>query len=464
VSALNRENTYIQRGEIIAAVATPPGIGALGIIRVSGQDSIDKLNRLFPKKDLNKVKSHTLHFGPLIYNGELLDEVLLSIFKAPHSYTGENSVEISCHGSPFILQKVMESLLQNDIRLANPGEFTLRAFLNGKLDLSQAEAVADLIASENEAARKAAIDQMRGGFSGKIKELRAQLLQFASLIELELDFAEEDVEFANREKLEQLLHEIYNEVARLADSFRLGNAVKSGVKIVIAGRPNAGKSTLLNTLLNEERAIVSEIPGTTRDTIEDVLTIEGVQFRFIDTAGIRSTSDVLENIGIDRTFEKLREAHIILYLFDVNELDRPMLEEELSGLPEDKTIILLGNKIDKDKEAHYKERFAGLPNCIFISGKEGEHIDELKKSLIDSLDLPSQRLNDPLVTNVRHYDVLQRILQSIFSADEGLQAGLTGDFLAIDIRRALQDMGEITGEITNDEILGNIFSKFCIGK
>jgi len=304
--------------DTIAAIATPQGVGALGIIRISGENAIEVVNLIFPQKDIASLKSHTAHFGPLFYKNELIDEVILSIFKAPHSFTGENSVEISCHGSSYILQRIMEVLIDIGVRPAKPGEYTMRAFLNGKMDLSQAEAVADLIAAESSAAHKTAMDQMRGGFSIQIKELRRQLLDFASLIELELDFVEEDVEFADRKSLLHLLDVIFSEVRKLADSFRLGNVIKSGVKVVIAGRPNAGKSTLLNALLNEERAIVSEIPGTTRDTIEDVIAIEGIKFRFIDTAGIRESSETIERIGISRTLEKIQEADIIIYLYDIN--------------------------------------------------------------------------------------------------------------------------------------------------
>ncbi|RYD83335.1 MAG: tRNA uridine-5-carboxymethylaminomethyl(34) synthesis GTPase MnmE [Sphingobacteriales bacterium] len=452
------------RQDTIAAIATAPGVGALGIIRVSGSEAISKINQLFPKKNLEKVKPYTLHFGPLQHNGFLLDEVLLSIFHNPKSYTGENLVEISCHGSPFILQKVMETLVDIDIRPAEPGEFTLRAFMNGKLDLAQAEAVSDLIFSESESAHKAALEQMRGGFSQKIRELRAQLLQFASLIELELDFAEEDVEFANRDSLKNLLLSIYTEVEKLLQSFKLGNVMKAGVKVVIAGRPNAGKSTLLNALLNEERAIVSDIPGTTRDTIEDTISIEGIQFRFIDTAGIRATTDVLENIGIERTMDKLREANLILYLFDVNELSQSELENDIKKLPQDKYILVLGNKIDRDSDENYRAKFQLSQDHIFISSKEKLYIDTLKNALVKSLHLPDIQIHDTVVTNIRHVHALQNVKTSIENIQNGIEIGITTDLIASDIRHALHHMGEITGEITNDEILGNIFSKFCIGK
>jgi tRNA modification GTPase len=448
----------------IAAVATPPGISALGIIRVSGDGAIQIVSAIFPKKDLTKVKSHTLHHGQLIHNGVIVDDVLISVFKAPNTYTGEDLVEISCHGSPYILKRVMEALVQEGARPAGPGEFTQRAFLNGKLDLSQAEAVADLIASESEASHSAAIEGLRGGFSQKIKSLRSQLLQFASLVELELDFAEEDVEFANRPQLLTLLSQIYAEVSRLAESFQLGNAIKSGVKVVIAGRPNAGKSTLLNALLQEERAIVSDIPGTTRDTIEDVLVLNGIPFRFIDTAGLRSTTDTLESIGIERTMDKLREANLIVYLFDVKELNSRQLQDELSQLPPDKFILVAGNKTDKDPGVDFEPQFNITQEHLFISGKTHQNLDALQQKLIDALQLPAIKVQDTLITNLRHFTALTNILKAIENIQQGILNGVSTDLLAVDIHVALHEMGEITGEITNDEILGNIFSQFCIGK
>ena len=460
--------------DTIAAIATPSGVGAIGVVRVSGSEAILLVNQIFPKKDLSKVKSHTLHFGPLEHDGILLDEVLISVFKNPHSYTGEDSIEISCHGSPFILQKVMETLMHIGIRPADPGEFTLRAFLNGKLDLAQAEAVADLIVSETEAAHQAALFQMRGGFSQKIRDLRERLLNFTSLIELELDFAEE---FANRDHLNTLLNEIEFEVQKLAESFSLGNVIKAGVNIVIAGRPNAGKSTLLNAILNEERAIVSDIPGTTRDTVEDTITVEGIRFRFIDTAGIRSSEDVLENIGIGRTMDKLKEAQIIIYLYDVNSLSPEELQADLDSLPEGKEIVVAGNKVDQQLSSGQvsgnspfkggrgdDNKGANQYQPVFISAKNGLYIEELKSELVRRLHLNAKRTDDTVVTNIRHYHSLKRILFSIQSIKGGLAAGMTSDLLVVDIRQALHDMGEITGEITTDEILGNIFGKFCIGK
>ena len=471
----------------IAAIATPPGIGALGIIRISGHDAISKANILFPKKDLNEVLSHTLHYGPMVFDNELIDEVIVSVFKAPHSFTGENSVEITCHGSPYILQKIMEALVNIGVRPAQPGEYTMRAFMNGRMDLSQAEAVADLIAAESGAAHKTALQQMRGGFSNQIKELRQQLLDFASLIELELDFAEEDVEFADRKTLVKLLDIIEKEVKKLADSFRLGNAIKSGVQVVIAGRPNAGKSTLLNALLNEERAIVSEIPGTTRDTIEDVIVIEGIKFRFIDTAGIRESFETIERIGISRTLEKIKEADVIIYLYDIITTSEEILNKDLATIPEGKKIIVAGNKADQlsiiNDQSGIRSQGSGVSNRdaqiysrepsgsnfkfqISLSAKTGQDIESLKKLLIEILDLETelQSSNDTIVTNVRHYNSLLNILKAIESLKEGIRNNITTDLLAADIKVALYSLSEITGQVTNDEILGNIFGKFCIGK
>ena len=452
------------RNDSIAAIATPQGIGALGIIRISGHDAIEKANILFPKKNLNEVQSHSLHYGPLVFENELIDEVIVSVFKAPHSFTGENSVEITCHGSSYILQKIMEALTHIGVRPAQPGEYTMRAFMNGRMDLSQAEAVADLIAAESGAAHKTALQQMRGGFSNQIKELRTQLLDFASLVELELDFAEEDVELADRKTFVNLLDTIEKEVKKLADSFRLGNAIKSGVQVVIAGRPNAGKSTLLNALLNEERAIVSEIPGTTRDTIEDVIVIEGIKFRFIDTAGIRESSETIERIGISRTLEKIKEADIVIYLYDVNTTTEEILNDDVATIPEGKKLILAANKIDQSSAP--LNPYSLSLTSILLSAKTRQNLESLKKLLIESLDLDRelQSANNTIVTNVRHYYSLLNILKAIDSLKEGIGQNITTDLLAADIKTALYALSEITGEITNDEILGNIFGKFCIGK
>jgi tRNA modification GTPase len=456
------------RQDTIAAIATPNGIGALGIIRISGTDAIEKVNLIFAGKDLTNAKSHTLHYGSVVFEDKLIDEVLVRVFRAPHSFTGENSIEISCHGSPYILQKLMEVMLFIGIRPAEPGEFTLRAFMKGRMDLSQAEAVADLIAAESEAAHRTAMQQMRGGFSHMIGELRQRLLNFASLIELELDFAEEDVVFADKKLMSNLLQEIYAEVKKLAESFRVGNVIKSGVKVVIAGRPNAGKSTLLNALLNEERAIVSEIPGTTRDTIEDVMVIDGIKFRFIDTAGIRDSIETIEKIGIERTFEKIKEADIVIYLYDINSTVAELKKDSdfLEGEIRTKNIISVGNKADTAADAAIK-KVQGIfdGNNVIISAKEGLNIETLKKMLISMLELPGYiKSDETIITNIRHYNSLINILKAINQINEGLESGITGDLLAADIRSALHSMSEITGEITSDEILGNIFSKFCIGK
>ncbi len=468
------------RNDAIVAIATPQGIGALGIIRISGHDAIKRAAALFPRKNLEEVSSHTLHYGPLLFDNELIDEVIVSVFKAPHSFTGENSVEITCHGSPYILQRLMEVLVDIGVRPAQPGEYTMRAFMNGRMDLSQAEAVADLIAAESEAAHKTALQQMRGGFSNQIKELRQQLLDFASLVELELDFAEEDVEFADRKTFVALLDIIEKEVKKLEDSFKLGNAIKSGVQVVIAGRPNAGKSTLLNALLNEERAIVSEIPGTTRDTIEDVIIIQGIKFRFIDTAGIRESTETIERIGISRTLEKIKEADVIIYLYDINTTTQDILNEDLSTIPEGKKVILAANKIDQSsmindqlgirgQDSGFSNRDAPVTNHksqITISAKTRTNLDALKTMLIETLDLDTelQSANNTIVTNVRHYNSLLNILKAIDSLKEGISLNITTDLLAADIKVALYSLSEITGQVTNDEILGNIFGKFCIGK
>ncbi|MDQ3073055.1 MAG: tRNA uridine-5-carboxymethylaminomethyl(34) synthesis GTPase MnmE [Bacteroidota bacterium] len=436
-------------------------MGALGVIRVSGAKAFPVVSSMFPKKDLLVLPSHTLHYGPLTDGDHLLDEVVISLFRGPASFTGEDVIEISCHGSAYILQQVMQSLSAKGVRPAGPGEFTMRAFLNGRMDLAQAEAVADLICSETESAHRTALSQMRGGFSRRIGDLREKLLQFASLIELELDFAEEDVEFADRKALRALLVETDAEVRNLADSFRLGNVLKSGVKAVIAGRPNAGKSTLLNSLLNEERAIVSDIPGTTRDSIEDTVVIEGIQFRFIDTAGIRNTTDTLESIGISRTHSKMQEADVIIYLFDVSAMGSEDLAADLAALPQDKPLLVAANKSDLAKEESAALRH---PGAWLISAKEGQGIDELKKALLAIMQIDSRPQADVIVTNIRHYHVLNDILGALAEIRTAMDNNLPSDLVAIDIRKTLYHMGEITGEITNDEILGNIFGKFCIGK
>ena len=475
--------------DTIVALATPPGVGAIGVIRLSGDDAIAIVQKVFGGKDLTLQKSHTLHFGTIVNdNGKILDEVLVSVFKAPHSYTGENTTEVSCHGSPYILRQILELFIQKGARLAQAGEFTLRAFLNGKMDLSQAEAVADLIASSSESAHGVAMRQMRGGFSHEIKKLREELINFASLIELELDFAEEDVEFANRDELKKLLVKIQGLIRALINSFRLGNVIKNGVPTVIAGRPNAGKSTLLNALLNEERAIVSHIAGTTRDTIEEVLNINGVEFRLIDTAGIRRAQDQIEAIGVEKTMEKVRQAALLVYVFDVVETKIDEVLSDLAKLQrDDMQLLVVCNKMDNlpsykpewlfnpsdpaipdfffaHKRPSHPSPLLPYPSLITLSAKNGMNIPYLKEKLYDLAISEKVNLESPIVTNARHYEALQKASESLDDVLRGLDEGVTSDFVAMDIRRALAFLGEILGEVSTEDLLGNIFSKFCIGK
>ena len=464
----------------IVALATPSGAGAISIIRVSGPDAIEigaSVFKSIKNKDLKQQKTHTLHLGHIIDEGKTLDEVLISIFKGPNSYTGENTIEISCHGSTYIQQQIIQLLLRKGCRMADAGEFTLRAFLNGKLDLSQAEAVADLISSDNEASHQIAMQQMRGGFSNEIAKLREELLNFASLIELELDFAEEDVEFADRTQFHELLNRIEFVLKRLIDSFAVGNVIKNGIPVAIVGEPNVGKSTLLNALLNEERAIVSDIAGTTRDTIEDELVIGGVGFRFIDTAGIRETKDVVESIGIQKTFEKIEQAQVVLYLVDGLELKLDgaldslvvALNKTQNQYPQ-KTIVTIINKKDLISEENIVNIEKKLttnnqqPTTIFISAKNKEGIDELKNTLLSFVNTGALRNNETIVTNTRHYDSLLKALDEIQKVKFGLESNLSSDLMALDIKEALYHFGLITGQVTNDELLGNIFANFCIGK
>jgi tRNA modification GTPase len=449
--------------DTIVALATPPGLGAIGVIRLSGNRSWQIADALFPSKPLLQQPSHTLHVGYLQREGKILDEVVVSLFKGPRSYTGEDVVEISCHGSPYVQQEVIAACIFHGARLARAGEFTQRAFLHGKLDLAQAEAVADLIASSTEAARKTALHNIRGGFSRKLQELRERLLQFSALIELELDFSQEDVEFADRTQFYALLDDAQQTTAQLASSFQLGNVIKNGVSVAIIGKPNAGKSTLLNTLLNENRAIVSEIAGTTRDTIEEVLNIDGILFRLIDTAGIRQhTHDVIESIGVEKSLEKMKQADVVLYLFDVNEMSAGELQElqnefESSGI----NYLLIGNKSDQADEEQLRLKFG---NAIFISAKSGRHIETLKEKLVDKVLQGTVQSEDTIITNARHYHALQEVLKSLQDIRSGLDNKLPGDLVALDIRRCLHFLGEITGEITTEDQLEYIFSKFCIGK
>ena len=462
--------------ETIVALATPSGAGAIAIIRLSGKEAITIAAQVFESvsgKDITTQKTHTIHLGHIVDDTKVLDQVLLSIFKGPNSYTGEHVVEISCHGSVFIQQQIIQLLLRKGAKMAQAGEFTLRAFLNGKLDLSQAEAVADLIASDNEASHQIAMQQMRGGFSNEIAKLREELLNFASLIELELDFAEEDVEFADRTAFHELINRIEFVLKRLIDSFAVGNVIKNGIPVAIVGEPNVGKSTLLNALLNEERAIVSDIAGTTRDTIEDELVIAGIGFRFIDTAGIRETKDVVESIGIQKTFEKIEQAQVVLYLFESQmsnvESIAPHINEIKQEHPE-KPIIVIFNKVDLLSENKIKEistlvsTFDFRLSTIFISAKQKIGIDELKNTLLSFVNTGALRNNETIVTNTRHYDSLLKALEEIQKVKWGLDSGISSDLMAIDIRSTLFFFGEITGEVTNDELLGNIFANFCIGK
>ncbi len=458
-------NAYAQQlGDTIVARATPAGEGAIGIIRLSGKDSIAIADTVFYGKKLANQSSHTIHFGTIRSSkDDILDEVLVSIFRAPNSYTGEDVVEISFHGSSYILQSALQLFVEKGARPANPGEYTLRAFLNGKLDLSQAEAVGDLIASQSKAAHDIAINQMRGGFSSEIKRLRQQLIDFASMIELELDFSEEDVEFANRKALKNLVLEIKKLINRLIESYKLGNVIKNGVSTVIAGRPNAGKSTLLNALLNEDRAIVSEIAGTTRDTIEEILNINGIHFRIIDTAGIREAQDTIEAVGVERTFEKIRQSALLIYIFDSATLSTEEVLADLKklihkGLP----TLVIANKIDLSGVNTFT--LDGY-QVISISAKNNENIPVIRQALYDLVVAEKLNSEATTITSARHYEALMQANHSLSEVIKGLENNISGDLLAMDIRRALMFFGEITGEeITADDLLGNIFGKFCIGK
>lgn len=457
--------------DTIVALATPSGAGAVAIVRVSGPKAIETVADVFESvknKDLRKQKTHTLHLGYIKDGEKIIDQVLVSLFKGTNSYTGEPTVEISCHGSTFIQQQIIQLLLRKGCRMATAGEFTMRSFLNGKMDLSQAEAVADLIASDNEAAHQLAMQQMRGGFSNEIARLREELLNFASLIELELDFSEEDVEFADRSAFCDLISRIQFVLKRLIDSFAVGNVIKNGIPVAIVGEPNVGKSTLLNALLNEERAIVSDIAGTTRDTIEDELVIDGIGFRFIDTAGIRETKDVVESIGIQKTFEKIDQAQLVLFLVensrakDIEGLKREI--EEIKNKYPQKALLVIMNKMDLLSENEISDLISEISNLILISAKNKEGIDALKNQLMRLVNTGALRNNETIVTNTRHYDSLLKALEEIQKVQYGLDMGISADLMAIDIRQALFYFGEITGQVTNDELLGNIFANFCIGK
>ncbi len=460
--------------DTIVALATPSGAGAIAVIRLSGKDAITIASGAFKSvsgKILSNQATHTIHLGHIVDQGRTIDEVLVSVFKNPNSYTGEDVIEVSCHGSNYIQQEIIQLFLRAGCRMATAGEFTLRAFLNAKLDLSQAEAVADLISSDNEASHQIAMQQMRGGFSSEIAKLREELLNFASLIELELDFAEEDVEFADRSQFKDLVQRIRFVLKRLIDSFAVGNVIKNGIPVAIVGEPNVGKSTLLNALLNEERAIVSEIAGTTRDTVEDEISIGGIGFRFIDTAGIRETKDVVERIGIKKTFEKIDQAQVVVFLadsFNFNNhqfVDGFKIEiEKIKNKYPLKPLLIVANKVDKLEDKQVSSIKNDIPEIHFLSAKQGVGVEALKDKLLSFVNRGALRNNDTIVTNSRHYDSLLKAFEDIERVNEGLESGLSGDLLAIDIRQALYHFGEITGEITNDDLLGNIFANFCIGK
>ncbi len=470
----------INLNETVVAISTAQGMGAIAVIRLTGKESIIICDKVFksikPGKKLIEQAANSVHFGSLIDKDTEVDEVLVSIFKGPHSFTGEDTVEVSCHGAPYIQQKVLELFIKNGAKLASPGEFTQRAFLNGKMDLSQAEAVADLIASRSEAARKVALQQMKGGFSNELIHLRERLLNFISLVELELDFSEEDVEFADRQQLTALVEEIKQLLSKLVNSFQLGNAIKNGIPVAIVGHTNAGKSTLLNAILQEDRAIVSDIHGTTRDVIEDTINIKGITFRFIDTAGIRKTTDAIESIGIDRTFSKIQSASIVVLMLDINdpvEKIHEAINDVKEKMNDDQQLIVAINKVDLlnqeeiDKRYH-KEQYqelSGTDAIITISAKQQQGISELENELIRTINLQAVDNDEVIVTNARHYEALQNSLNSIERVADGLLSGISGDFLAQDIREVLSYLGEITGgEIQTDEVLGNIFKNFCIGK
>ena len=451
--------------DTIVALATPPGIGAIGVVRISGIEAIDVANKLFPSKDLNQQSSHTLHVGLLKHNEEPIDHVVVSLFKAPASYTGENVVEISSHGSPYVLEKIINAITLQGVRLAKAGEFTQRAFLNGKLDLTQAEAVADLISSNTEATRKHALQNIRGGFSSILKQLRDQLLSFSALIELELDFSQEDVVFADKNQLYQLVYQSAETTTKLLQSFALGNVIKNGVQVAIIGKPNAGKSTLLNTLLNENRAIVSDIAGTTRDTIEEVLNIDGIIFRLIDTAGIREHStDEIEIIGVARSIEKMNQADVVLYLFDVTQMSTANVLTVMHEMQQQQIkFLLVGNKSDQSSDEELARKFSEIP-VLFISAANKHNIETLKQRLVDLVIVDKLQQESTIITNARHYEALRLVDESLQDILGGLDQNISGDLLSLDIRRCLHYLGEITGEITNEDQLDYIFSKFCIGK
>ncbi len=451
--------------DTIVALATPPGIGAIGVIRLSGTKSIDIINALFPSKDLHRQNAHTIHVGFIKEDNVDIDEVVVSLFKTPTSYTGEDVIEISCHGSPFVQQQVIQACIRKGARLAKAGEFTQRAFLNGKLDLTQAEAVADLISSNTAASQRTALHNIRGGFSEILKRLRESLIQFSALIELELDFSQEDVEFADRKKFYELIDEATTVTDQLLQSFQLGNVIKNGVSVAIIGKPNAGKSTLLNTLLNENRAIVSEIAGTTRDTIEEVINIDGILFRLIDTAGIREHStDVIELIGIEKSREKIKQSDEVIYIFDANTETSAAVQAAAALLGEaNPNYLLVGNKTDLLGLEKASQKFSG-EDILFISAKDKLHIGILKERLVNKVIQGNINSENTIITNARHYEALKEVDRSLTDIKAGLDNNISGDLLALDIRRCLHYISEITGDVSNEDVLDYIFSKFCIGK
>ena len=456
----------------IVAISTPSGMGAISIIRVTGDNALKKVEPFFKSKKgtkLSNIKSHSLLYGDFVYNDEIIDEVVLSYYAKDKSFTGQETIEISCHGSTYIQKTIIEELLENKIRLAKPGEFTMRAFLNGKFDLTQAEAVSDLIYSDSASMHKIALNQMRGGFQNDLKSLREELLHFTSMIELELDFSEEDVEFANKKELVTLIERVKLKVQDLKNSFKYGNAIKNGVPVAIAGKPNSGKSSLLNLLLNEDKAIVSDIPGTTRDAIEDTLILDGIKFRFVDTAGLRNTDDEIEAKGIEITKSKISKASVLIYLFDINNSSESEILEDLSEFNrDDLSIILVRNKIDLKNESTLKIESilkkcdSKIKEVLEISAIQKKYVDVIKEKLLDINKLLKRE--QTIITNLRHFDSLSNAESSLVEIEKGIQNGLSGDLLSIDLRSAIESIGEITGQITNDEMLGNIFSNFCIGK
>jgi tRNA modification GTPase len=451
--------------DTIVALATPPGIGAIGVIRLSGPAALAIGDRLFLSKKLSEQPSHTLQVGLLTHQGRALDEVVVSLYKNPRSYTGEDVVEFSCHGSPYVLQEIIAACLSEGARLARPGEFTQRAFLKGKLDLTQAEAVADLIAAGTRASQRTALQGLKGGFSTELSHLREQLLQFSALLELELDFSQEDVEFADRDKLTTLLGQLERSTATLLQSFQLGNAIRNGVSVAIIGKPNAGKSTLLNSLLNENRALVSDIPGTTRDTIEEVLNIEGILFRLIDTAGLREhTTDRIESAGMERSLEKMRSADLVLYVYDSTEPPEDAIAWQQKAMADGLNFILVANKSDLTNTSSSVTQHPILKEAVLIAAKTRQGLPLLTEAMVAHVLTGALDTEHTIVTNARHFQALQEVHKALLDAQRGLIQSLPGDLLALEVRRCLHYLGEITGEITNEDQLDFIFSKFCIGK